>query len=282
MVFKKDGTIELNFDNINTNIKYFNDDNFANTEISWSDPIGIVMLKAHSDFMRVSKNIPMNTYMQKMMISDISTRSTTYTPIVQIDNRGEIEKIRNSLSSTIMQNFSNLTPNEHSDLKQYLNHIFSELMNNVSDHAYSPIGGYAMAQYYTGNKKVQFAIADKGCGFLNNIKLKYPEITTEKDAILKALGKAVTASKSHMYGQNRNAGYGLYTLETIINETKGRMLIISNDAMIKIENNKRYDYILPISWGGVAVAIEFFEEQANYEFSTITKKWLVDDEDNFF
>lgn len=138
-----------------------------------------------------------------------------------------------------MQNFSAISPTNQADLRKYLNHMFSELLNNVSDHSFSDIGGFAMAQYYKTNKKVQFAIADKGCGFLANIQSKFPDIKTEEEAIIKALGKAVTASKNYVYGQTRNAGYGLYTLETILNHSKGSLIIISNDTMLKMTTGKK-------------------------------------------
>ena len=54
--------------------------------------------------------------------------------------------------------------------------------------------------------------------------------------ILKAMERAVTASKNIIYGQTRIIGYGLYTLETILNATHGGMIIIPNDKMIKLEN----------------------------------------------
>ena len=143
-----------------------------------------------------------------------------------------------------------------------------------------------MAQYYPQHKKVQFAIADKGCGFLENIQAKYPNITTEEDAILKAMERAVTASKNIVYGQTRNMGYGLYTLETILNATHGKMIIISNDKMMKLENGKKSVLDLSTNWEGVVVAFEFLEEHTEYEFETIQRRWLEEgseeEEEDFF
>lgn len=200
------------------------------------------MLKAHAEANKIPiDKIPCNSYMKNMLSFGIDHQpiKPTYTPIVQIQGRSQTEQIRNSLTSTIMQNFSAISPTNQADLRKYLNHMFSELLNNVSDHSFSDIGGFAMAQYYKTNKKVQFAIADKGCGFLANIQSKFPDIKTEEEAIIKALGKAVTASKNYVYGQTRNAGYGLYTLETILNHSKGSLIIISNDTMLKMTTGKK-------------------------------------------
>lgn len=285
------GNLELKFCNIHNQIDYFSNLNFADPHhnITWSDPIGTVMLKAHSELHQVSLDeIPTNGYITKMMTQGIHSQSSysTYTPIALIQGRFHTEKIRDLLTATIMKSFSGLSAINQGDLKKYLNHMFSELMNNVSDHSHSDIGGYAMAQYYSRYKKVQFAIADKGCGFLENIQAKFNDIETEEDAILKAMERAVTASKNIVYGQTRNMGYGLYTLETILNATHGSMIIISNDKMIKLENGQKTIYNLTTSWKGVVVAFEFLEEHTEYEFETIQKRWLeegsAEEEEDFF
>lgn len=291
-IYDYSGNLELKFCNIHKQIDYFKDSNFANPDhnVTWADPIGTVMLEAHSELYKVPLDkIPTNGYITKMMTQGIDSQSSsysTYTPIALIQGRFHTEKIRDSLTATIMKNFAGLSPINQDDLKKYLNHMFSELMNNVSDHSHSDIGGYAMAQYYPQHKKVQFAIADKGCGFLENIQAKYPNITTEEDAILKAMERAVTASKNIVYGQTRNMGYGLYTLETILNATHGKMIIISNDKMMKLENGKKSVLDLSTNWEGVVVAFEFLEEHTEYEFETIQRRWLEEgseeEEEDFF
>jgi len=286
-IYKQDNKLELRFNNIHNQIDYFGKVNFANPIhlISWAEPIGVVMMKAFSEINNIqTETLPTNSYIQSMMKEPINHKIKTYTPIVQIINRSNTEKIRNSLTSTIIQNFSHLNDFNKQDLKKYLNHIFSELMNNVSDHSKSLVGGYAMAQYYPTKKKVQFAIADKGCGFLKNIQTKFPEINNEYDAILKALERAVTASTNIVYGLTRNMGYGLYTLETILNETKGKMIIISNNTMLKLENCSKKYYKLDSDWGGTVVAVEFLEKNTNYEFETIRNRWLEEneEEEDFF
>lgn len=286
-MYKNNNNLELNFNNIHKQIDYFNNKNFSDSQhlINWSDPIGIVMIKAYCVDNNIPiEQLPINDYIWHMIIQEKNQIATTYTPIAEILDRSNIEKTRDSLISTIIQNFSHINTFNKNDLKKYLNHIFSELMNNVSDHSQSNIGGYAMAQYYPKLKKVQFAIADKGCGFLKNINSKFSNIDNEYEAIIKALERAVSASSNLIYGQNRNAGYGLYTLETIINETKGKMIIISNDTMFKLENGIRRKIHLKSNWNGVVVAIEFLEGNTDYEFETIRNRWLEveKEDDNFF
>ena len=69
----------------------------------------------------------------------------------------------------MLKNFTSLLPTDLKDLRDYLQYLFLELMNNVADHAHSPVGGYAMAQYYLTGKKIQFVVADRGVAFLKKI-----------------------------------------------------------------------------------------------------------------
>ncbi|QIR75908.1 hypothetical protein FA592_06555 [Sulfurospirillum diekertiae] len=289
--YRYNGTLELKFSNIQDQIDFFSELGFSDmdSDISWSDPIGTVMLKAHAEAHEITIDaIPCNSYMRNMLTLGIDYIPTkpTYTPIVQIKGRHQTEYIRDSLTSTIMKNFSALTESFQIDLRRYLNYMFSELLNNVSDHSFSDIGGFAMAQYYETHRKVQFAIADKGCGFLANIQAKFPEIQTEEDAILKAMQKAVTASKNYVYGQTRNAGFGLFALETILKYSNGNLIIISNDTMLKMDSSNKTIHKLPVSWNGVVVAFEFFEENTNYNFEQIQRIWGAveegEEEDDFF
>ena len=182
-----------------------------------------------------------------------------------------------------MQNFLELSESDAKDLKQYLQYLFLELMNNVADHAQST--GHVMTQYYPTNKKVQFAIADRGVGFLSNLKLKFPDLQTEEEAIFKALEKGVTATPQKMYGQEKNAGYGLYAMLEILKQTNGEFLIISNDTMIRYKNGVYTKLKLKDKWLGVVVAFTFDEAEINFTMDDFKKNYLwndLEDEEDFF
>ena len=74
-----------------------------------------------------------------------------------------------------------------------------EIMNNVSNHAESPVGGFVQATAFTGSNTVEFVVADGGIGI--------PESMKENDhqkAIFAAISEGVTRDKEN------NAGNGLY------------------------------------------------------------------------
>ena len=267
------------------NIENFTDyENLDYSNIKWVEPIFISMLKAYI----TDKNIKIDfnhSYINNMMSLQFK-KDSTFSPIehIEIFSRNNINKISNHLTEIMLKNFPSLDTKDKNDLKKYLNYLFSELMNNVSDHSRSEIGGYAMAQYYPTNHKIQFAIADRGIGFLNNIKLAFPNIDTEGQAIEKALEKGITATPARVYGDTtKNAGFGLYAMQKILQETGGSFVIISNDTLYRYKNGKISFSKLKKPWQGVAVAFEFYEKEINLDLEQIL--WAEDleeyDEDFF-
>jgi anti-sigma regulatory factor (Ser/Thr protein kinase) len=221
-----------------------------------------------------------NEYVRNMILSEYK-ENRTYSPIEQIQGRTGLEKISTHLTSIMLQNFTSLSATDLKDLRDYLQYLFLELMNNVADHAHSSVGGYAMAQYYPTGKKIQFVVADRGVAFLKNMQLNFTEIENEENAIVKALEKGVTSTEQKMYGQPKNAGFGLYAMFEILKMTGGRFVIISNDTLLRYENEIFEIKKLRTPWKGVVAAFEFFEANINYKMDEFTSNylWNVDDED---
>ncbi len=207
------------------------------------------------------------------MITYTYKAGKNYSPIETIISRGGLDEISDHLA-TIMLNCFDLTPTDTKDLRDYLQYLFIELMNNIADHSHSRVGGYVMTQYYEHNRKVQFVAADRGVGFLENIKLNYSGIETEEQAIMKALEKGVTSTRARMYGQPKNAGFGLFAMFEILKMTGGRFVIISNDTLVRYENGDFETKILSNTWKGVAVAFEFFEVNIDHDMDFFKRNYL--------
>lgn len=218
----------------------------------------------------------------KNMIEYKFKEGKTYSPVERIHDRNGLEKISSHLTSIMLKIFS-LSSEDTKDLRDYLQYLFLELMNNVADHSHSKVGGYVMTQYYSTNKKVQFVVADRGVAFLENMKLNYNDINNEEEAIFKALKKGVTSTVQKMYGQEKNAGYGLYAMFEILKMTGGRFVIISNDTLLRYEDNNFQTKKLENSWSGVVVTFEFDEANIDYDMDYFKRNYLwseiIDDED---
>ena len=274
---------KITISNIENYTDLFENNNTQFNDISWIEPIFIGMLRAYQKDKEI--NIQTNNSYIKDMILKNYKQNSSFSPIEHINNsRMGLEKISTQLTNIMLQNFNSLDDEDIKDLKHYLQYLFLELMNNVADHAHSPIGGYSMAQYYPNNKKIQFVVADRGIAFLENIKLNFNDITNEEEAIFKALKKGITSTKQKMYGQPKNAGFGLYAMFEILKMTGGRFVIISNNRLIRYENQKYITKKLQTPWKGVVVAFEFFEANIDYDMDSFKRifLWNLEKEDDDF
>jgi anti-sigma regulatory factor (Ser/Thr protein kinase) len=269
--------MEINLNNIEYFLSF---DNYE--QAKWIEPIFIGALQAYS----IDTNTPINqnnSYLYNMLNSNF-IKDKTYSPIEHIKSRKSIEDIANHLASIMIKNFSSLSEADLKDLKDYLRYLFTEIMNNVIDHSESPIGGFAMAQYYKNKKRIQFVVADRGIGFLENVRLKDNTISNEASAIIKALEKGFTATKPKLYGAERNAGYGLYAMQKIMQETNGDFVIISNDMLVRYNQGKFSSKKLPYPYKGVIVAFDFFESKINFSLNDFLKNnlWNIEEEEELY
>jgi len=273
----------ITLSNLENYMTLFENSNTQFNNISWVEPIFIGMIRAYQKDKKLGIQTD-NSYLANMILQDYIPNST-FSPIENIKNsRMGLEKISTHLTNIMLQNFTALKKQDITDLRNYLQYLFLELMNNVADHAHSPIGGYTMAQYYPKEKKIQFVVADRGVAFLENIQLNFNDIKNEEEAIFKALKKGVTSTKQLMYNQPKNAGFGLYAMFEILKMTGGRFVIISNDTLVRYENEKYTTTKLETPWKGVVVAFEFFEMNINYTMDEFSRNflWKLDEEDDDF
>ena len=271
----------IKISNLENYLDLFENSNSEFNNISWIEPVFVAMIRAYQNEREI--DITTDSHYLTSMIENGFQVNRTYTPIENVLTRNGLEEISTHLTSIMLNNFVDLTENDEKDLKHYLQYLFLELMNNVADHSHSKVGGYVMAQYYPKNKKVQFVVADRGVAFLENMKLNFNDVNNEEEAIFKALEKGITSTLQKMYGQEKNAGFGLYAMFEILKMTEGKFVIISNDTLIRYEDGNFETTVLDKPWTGVVVAFEFFEANINHDMDYFKRNYLwseiIDDED---
>jgi len=179
----------VTIDNIEIALPHIDKINSFAARLEWVEPVYITAIKAHK-MLKNDNTLTHNSYIDNMLLNTYN-HSKTYSPIEHIHSRGEnIEITANHIADVMLKNYPDLPDRDRKDLKDYMFYLFTEMMNNVVDHSQSPIGGYTMAQFYQNNKSIQFSIADKGIGFLENVKYK-ENVTDEVEAIEKALEKSI-------------------------------------------------------------------------------------------
>ncbi|MEN5195534.1 hypothetical protein [Sphingobacterium faecium] len=100
----------------------------------------------------------------------------------------------------------------------------SELYANIDRHAFTDMPFYMCGQFYPRSGIVKFTICDLGVGFLKNINIIKPEISSYAHAIKWAING--NSSKLDAPG-----GTGLIGLKNYCESNKGKLQIISGDHM---------------------------------------------------
>ena len=139
----------------------------------------------------------------------------------------------------------------------------SELYANIDKHAFTDMPFYMCGQYYPRAEVVKFTICDLGIGFLKNINILKPEITTYGQAIKWAVNG--NSSKRDAPG-----GTGLSGLKNYCIQNGGKLQIISGDYMWCSETDELKPLLYPDGYmplkhffQGAVINLEFNKKALN-------------------
>jgi len=283
---------DLTFDNLHNNICDFTKIENGTIDVSSYDfvePVGIAILEAIKRDIKSVKillNPRIDDYANILNNSQYN-KTRTYIPVEIVDMHNITEN-KEKVVNKIMDNFDNLNYEDKEDLKSYLDYMVGEILNNAIQHSLSPIGAIITGQYFPKKRKLQIVVVDRGVGFLHNIQRLHKEINTEKGAIRKALEKGVSSPPIKMYSNAiDNAGHGLYALKTIIEKTNGKLMIISNNGIVRLhrDNHLTAQELQNTDWKGSIVAFEFFEdeiEKINFTMEDFFRIYIWDQDEELF
>jgi hypothetical protein len=197
--------------------------------------------------------------------------SSSYLPITSVSldeldkqnsNDGILEKVQ--LQSYKICSLLGIEANPYSP--NACAYSFREIMRNVFEHANTDSLHYTVQKYW-GNE-VEIGIIDEGIGIKEAMKKRYPEITTDLDAILKAIKPGISAADIFGENVNGNSGYGLFVLSRL-GILCGQFIIASGDAAIIVEKGK-----VPIKANvkidGTFVGIKF--DNLSFDFDQVLNK----------
>jgi len=262
------------------------------------EPIGVVILKSIALDKRLDgedlkyfrpKNDNAHKYLRILLENEYDSRKT-YIPIEVVKNY-EREKAKEEIVEKILEfgDFKNLEERDRKDLRDYISYMIGEVLDNAIFHSNSKVGAVVGGQYFSKQGKLQIVVADRGVGFLENIKRNYA-VAIESDAIELALQKGVSSPPPTPYfSSSRHAGYGLFVLREIIKHTKGELLVISNNGAVRYDGSN--DKLVKLSnishfWKGSIVAFEFYEKYLNHSFQEFFDIYIrteeQEEEEEFF
>ena len=154
--------------------------------------------------------------------------------------------------------------NAWDDAHEPLCHALTELLQNALTHARrngrESANTWVAAQYMPRSDDIRIGIVDTGCGFLGSLR-NHPKLTEQSDraAMLLALQPRISCNRDFgRFDAAVNAGIGLTTTFRLTRATKGGMVLVSGQAVIRAENHRDASVgeVLANPWGGVAIAIE--------------------------
>lgn len=145
------------------------------------------------------------------------------------------------------------------DLKLSLEICVAELVQNVEDHAQSPIGALGCARFLRNVRQVRFALVDFGEGVLNTLRRAHPEVASGRQA-LESIARGGYSARS----RRNNLGQGITNLRSIVTEAfAGNAYIVSGDAAGEFRSNAPSRYrTLDYTFGGTAVCFTLPTEPA--------------------
>jgi len=114
-----------------------------------------------------------------------------------------------------------------------ISYILTELVDNVLEHACTPVGAIICAQYYQDSNCIRIGIADTGRGIKKAINQSHPA-STHIDAIQLALWPGITGTTKREGGTDINAGAGLFFVKSIANVNRDFFVIYSGSALYKM------------------------------------------------
>lgn len=119
------------------------------------------------------------------------------------------------------------------------NSLFGYAVCEVLRNAYEHSGStdfYAMGQSWPDGG-LELVIMDDGKGILSTLKNKYPELSSERDAIRAAMRPGVSGTDFMGDNKYNNSGFGLYVLSEFARRY-GSITIASGDDLISLEQDK--------------------------------------------
>ncbi len=156
--------------------------------------------------------------------------------------------------------------------------VVGELHDNVASHANG--AGFSCAQVYNDSdgRRIEFAIADAGCGMLENVSRRIPEIADDNCAIRWCLQKGNTTAQTAggwaqrlpddticnpypegietIATEDHHVGEGLWQLSELVRGSSGKLVVLSGTGECFAEGGKESARSSALKWPGVVIEFE--------------------------
>ena len=110
-------------------------------------------------------------------------------PVTHFTSAPDQHKAVNTIMDAILSSLSDFSRGDLAAIEWSVN----EITDNVINHSESPTGGFVqLTTFKKQQQRVEYAVCDAGIGIPNSLRQTHPEITSDTDALDKAIREGVT------------------------------------------------------------------------------------------
>lgn len=135
-------------------------------------------------------------------------------------------------------------PTLGNDDEDILRTCYSEIAQNIDDHARSPIGGVICARFFSGRSEIRIAVADLGEGIGEVLRRSEPKTGIKVESDRHALELVIQGGVSSKSRPN-NMGQGISNLALVAKGNGGVLQIFSRQAVAQVSASRQVVQELP-------------------------------------
>lgn len=148
-------------------------------------------------------------------------------PAMQFSSPAEQHSAVNKLMDSILGGL----PGLQRDALAAIEWALSEITDNVLTHSESVCGGAVQLTNIRTKNRIEFAVSDAGLGIPKTLRAGHPEITSDTDALDRAIREGVTRDP------NLGQGNGLFGTFQIARASSGYLHVHSGNARLDFQND---------------------------------------------
>jgi hypothetical protein len=213
---------------------------------------------------KLDDNNPSNLYVQAMGIQQVLESGASTDQWDESRQNTGLHVIKSHADVTrFVRSVSRLGADASRGTLQALQYGMAELSRNVVQHAESPMGGVAIAQYFPDARAVQISVSDRGRGIAESLRTNYQEIRNHLDALKLAVLPHVTGAinNGRPYSSPDNAGLGLFFTKEFAWRAGGSFWLVSGSALLGVQGDdeaaQHRIYRTINTWAGTSVTLHF-------------------------
>ncbi len=153
-----------------------------------------------------------------------------HNPATQFTTIEEQGDIVNRVMDTLLASMSGFNRSHLKAIEWSLN----EIIDNVLVHAHSPVGGVVQVTAIRNRKRVEFVVGDCGVGIAASLRGATANISSDVDALSKAIQEGVT--RDRQIGQG-NGLYGTYRIAVFQRRELWNSLELRNSVLHRVRRN---------------------------------------------